>query len=110
MQQQLDKVNKELQDLQDLNKTLIAINEEFGRENNNLYEKLELYKNLKRSSNMQVKKRKRPKSDNEDYEGGSSSEESRDADPNNDAYYNTEINEKRARVCMIFNDLVVNIY
>ena len=99
LQQQLDKVNNELQESQDLNKTILMINEEFGKENDSLYKKLEFYKNLKRPKGLQMnKKRKRTKSDNEGYKSGTSSGSS-DQD---DTHKDTGINEKRARVCMFF--------
>ena len=48
LQQQLAKVTTELQDIQDLNQMLITINEKYRRENDGLYKKLNLYKNLKK--------------------------------------------------------------
>jgi len=40
LEHRLEMVTKELLDMQDLNKTILTINEEFGRENDGLYEKL----------------------------------------------------------------------
>ena len=94
LQQQLAKVTTELQDTQDLNQTLITMNEEYGRENDSLYKKLDLYKNLKKLKTMESrKKRKRSRSGNSS-EGNS--------DPNSDANEMDEKTEKKARVCIIF--------
>ena len=80
-----------------MNQTLITINEEYGRENDGLYKKLDLYKNLKKPKTMESrKKRKRSRSGNSS-EGNS--------DPNSDAHSVNEMDEKtekKARVCIIF--------
>ena len=47
LETQLNKITLELKEAQDLNETLIAINEEIGKENDDLYKKLEIYKNLR---------------------------------------------------------------
>ena len=86
-----------------MNQTLLTINEEYGRENDGLYKKLDLYKNLKKPKTMELrKKRKRSRSENSS-EGNS--------DPDSEAYSVNEIDEKtekKARVCIIFfsNDLI----
>jgi hypothetical protein len=46
LEQKLEMANKELLDLQALNQSIIAINEEFGRENDDLYKKVGQYETL----------------------------------------------------------------
>ena len=74
LQQQLDRVTKELQESRELNETILMINEEFRRENDDLYKKLEQYR------------------------AGSSSDENGSDDTH--ATNVTESNKKSARVCI----------
>ncbi|PKK55823.1 hypothetical protein RhiirC2_801427 [Rhizophagus irregularis] len=48
LKQKLEMANKELLDLQALNQLIIAINEEFGRENDKLYKKVGQYETLQK--------------------------------------------------------------
>ncbi|POG61478.1 hypothetical protein GLOIN_2v1814034 [Rhizophagus irregularis DAOM 181602=DAOM 197198] len=50
LETKLNKIFLELKETQDLNETLIAINEEFRKKNDDLYKKLEIYKNLRKPS------------------------------------------------------------
>jgi hypothetical protein len=103
LQQQLDRVTKELQESRELNEMILMINEEFGQENDDLYKKLEQYRGIRKPRSMQkrrVSKRKRShsRSDNEEHETGSSSDENGSDDTH--AINVTESNEKSARVCI----------
>ena len=112
LQLQLDETNKELQEVRELNEAILTINEEFGRENDELYKKLEAYKNLRRPRSMlhsrkhsrsedkgspYKRKREYSKSDNEmgSYESDSDNDTRRVTNV-------TEKNEKYASVCIIF--------
>jgi len=53
LEQRLEMANKELLDLQALNQSIIAINEEFGRENDDLYKKVGQYETLQKPRSMQ---------------------------------------------------------
>ncbi|CAB4496290.1 uncharacterized protein OCT59_024172 [Rhizophagus irregularis] len=59
LQYKIDKLNKELEESKELNEMLIKINEEFGKENDRLYEQIDFYKNLRMSRSM--KKSSKPK-------------------------------------------------
>ncbi|RGB25074.1 hypothetical protein C1646_772243 [Rhizophagus diaphanus] len=48
LEMQLNKIFLELKEFQNLNEILIVINEEFEKENNDLYKKLEIYKHLRK--------------------------------------------------------------
>jgi hypothetical protein len=95
LQQKLAKVINELEETNELNQALIVVNEEYGKENDNLYKKLELYKNIKRPKSIESRKRcKRSKSAS-----------SLNNDSNDNAHNITEINEidkKKVRVCIVF--------
>jgi TolA-binding protein len=113
LQQQLDRVTKELQESRELNETILMINEEFGRENDDLYKKLEQYKGIRKPRSMQkrrVSKRKRShsRSDNEEHETGSSSDENSSDDTH--ATNVTESNEKSARVCIYIYFFLIRFY
>lgn len=56
LETQFSKISLELKETQDLNETLIAINEEFGKENDDLYKKLEIYKNLRKPRIVEERK------------------------------------------------------
>jgi hypothetical protein len=71
LEQRLEMVNKELLDLQALNQSIIAINEEFGRENDELYKKVGQYETLQKPRNMQkhhTHKKHHRRSDSENSE------------------------------------------
>ncbi|PKC55198.1 hypothetical protein RhiirA1_476030 [Rhizophagus irregularis] len=55
----IDKLNKELEELKELNEMLIKINEKFRKENDRLYERIDFYKNLRMPRSM--KKNSKPK-------------------------------------------------
>ncbi|RGB27601.1 hypothetical protein C1646_768894 [Rhizophagus diaphanus] len=59
LQYRVDKLNKELEESKELNEMLIKINEEFGKENDILYERINFYKNLRMPRSM--KKSLKPK-------------------------------------------------
>ncbi|CAB5392303.1 unnamed protein product [Rhizophagus irregularis] len=59
LQYKIDKLNKELEESKELNEMLIKINEEFGKENDRLYERIDFYKNLRMPRSM--KKSSKPK-------------------------------------------------
>lgn len=103
LEHRLEMVTKELLDMQDLNKTILAINEEFGRENDGLYEKLQQYKSLRKPRSMQVRK-KRDHSDSEDeippQKRIAFREDSND--PTSSEEDTTKANELSARVRIIF--------
>ena len=70
LEQRLEMVNKELMDLHALNQSIIAINEEFGRENDELYKKVGQYETLRIPRSMQKHHihKKHHRSDSEDSE------------------------------------------
>ena len=117
LKQQLGKVTNELQESNNFNKTIIAINEEFGRENDELYEKLDQYKNLRVPRSIQksqVHKKRKHSSSDEDYEmslkkislnesGTTSSDDVYGANA-------AEPDEKKARVCIIFINYFMSIF
>ncbi|CAB4419163.1 unnamed protein product [Rhizophagus irregularis] len=53
LEQRLEMANKELLDLQALNQSIIAINEEFEQENDELYKKVGQYETLRKPQSMQ---------------------------------------------------------
>ncbi|CAB4492685.1 unnamed protein product [Rhizophagus irregularis] len=59
LQYKIDKLNKELEELKELNEMLIKINEKFRKENDRLYERIDFYKNLRMPRSM--KKNSKPK-------------------------------------------------
>ncbi|PKY34834.1 hypothetical protein RhiirB3_454938 [Rhizophagus irregularis] len=60
LQYKIDKLtNKELEESKELNEMLIKINEEFRKENNRLYKRIDFYKNLQMPRSM--KKSSKPK-------------------------------------------------
>lgn len=70
LEQRLEMVNKELMDLHALNQSIIAINEEFGRENDELYKKVGQYETLRIPRSMQKHHthKKHHRSDSKDSE------------------------------------------
>ncbi|PKY46066.1 hypothetical protein RhiirA4_460841 [Rhizophagus irregularis] len=65
LQYKIDKLNKELEESKELNEMLIKINEEFGKENDRLYERIDFYKNLRMPRSM--KKSSKPKRKHQRY-------------------------------------------
>ncbi|RGB30460.1 hypothetical protein C1646_793679 [Rhizophagus diaphanus] len=56
LEMQLNKISLKLKESQNLNETLIVINEKFRKENNDLYKKLEIYKHLRKPRIMEERK------------------------------------------------------
>ncbi|CAG8731746.1 4341_t:CDS:2 [Rhizophagus irregularis] len=67
LETKLNKIFLELKETQDLNETLIAINEEFRKKNDDLYKKLEIYKNLRKPSIVEKGKSTRKHARSDEY-------------------------------------------
>jgi hypothetical protein len=100
LQQKLDQVSKELRESRELNKVIMTINDQFGRENDVLYKKLESYEMLRTPQSMR-NTWKRKHSNKSDRDESSSDESSADESGFRN-FSDTEKNEKNARVCIIF--------
>ncbi|RGB27385.1 hypothetical protein C1646_674019 [Rhizophagus diaphanus] len=92
LKMQLNRISLELKESQDLNKTLIVINEEFRKENDDLYKKLEIYKHLRKPKIAKEKKSRCKHTRSDEYE---SEYEERMSNINAD---DSGMNEKAARI------------